>query len=649
MRIFHHNQVFDPSGGFHASSAKRTMTGQSMDTWEMFTRESLQNSWDARDRVSTEDGVTFAVDYDVIEGTDLEVLRSVILGNDFTGVPALKSQVQEETVPLLTVSDTGTVGLRGPSNATSATTGHTEFTSFVRNIGRSDQKELAGGTYGFGKAVFFIASRVDTVMVYTRTSDENDQPVHRFISMALTDGYQDGSVNHTGRHWWGIESRATTGTGSVTYAEPFTGELADRCAKAMGMDRYFSEERPTGTAISVIAPDLAAPETGLRNIARSLTRWAWPHMVTTEPDLDPIEFHVNLRGSAIDIPAPQDDPALKSFMQTYARALSMQPSESEEWRESLVYRTTRVFTGRPRKKELGRLSVKTLVAPVDEKDTVVGKTIESEVALIRNPRMIVEYWKGPPDVTGEPYCGVFLADEAADRVFARSEPAAHHEWNHESIQNEKGLLEEFWGSDSRNNPVKIFFEHMRLLLKRSVRKNIGQGEDRHFAAATDIARGLGDYLANSVGGVDTRVTKPRRSSGGRGGGRKSRTVGPTTDVRLVDLRRSAGDQITAVFDVTVDAAETVYPIRLDAKPLIRTDGSDVKLEDAADAGVEFPVFESWEVTSRDSGDVPFTGSSLVLNEPAIQIRASVSQPADCAITLYVDITELAPGTGETQQ
>ncbi|MBV7293007.1 hypothetical protein [Corynebacterium sp. TAE3-ERU16] len=645
MRTFHHNQIFDPSGGFHASSAKRTMTGQSMNIWEMFTRESLQNSWDARDRVSAEDGVTFAVDYDVIEGAELEILRSVILGDDFIGVPALESQIEQGTVPLLTVSDTGTVGLRGPSNATSATTGHTEFTSFVRNIGRSEQKELAGGTYGFGKAVFFIASRVDTVMVYTRTVDENDQAVHRFITMALTDGYQDGSVNHTGRHWWGVEAEATTETGSVTYAEPFTGELADRCAAAMGMDRYFSEERPTGTAISVIAPDLADTETSLRNIARSLTRWAWPHMVTTEPDLDPIEFHVNLRGSRIDIPEPQDDPALRSFVQTYERALSMQPSESEEWRESLIYRTTRVFTGRPRKKELGRLSVKTLVAPVDERDTVVGKTIESEIALIRNPRMIVEYWKGPADITGEPYCGVFLADDSADRVFARSEPAAHHEWNHESIQNEKGILEEFWGSDSRNNPVKIFFEHMRLLLKRSVRKNIGRGDDRHFAAATDIARGLGDYLANSVGGVDTRVRTPRRASGG-GGRRKSRAGLPGTDVRLVDLRRTEGGQITAIFDIGIDADDDVYPVQLKATPVIRTDGSDVRFEDVEDAGVDFPVFERWEVISGNpQSSASFTDSSLMLTEPASRIRASVIQPADCAITLYVDIVQT---DGETE-
>src|SRR5699024_11030920 len=163
MKAFHHKQPIDTAGNVHASSVTRTMKGQSLDTWDMFTRESLQNSWDARDRTSNEDGVTFAIDFNELGPEQVDTLRYEVFDDDVVGLEGLSRALDSGEIKLLSVSDSGTHGLRGPSIASAVTKDSSaprDFDAFVRNIGRSDTKTLQGGTYGFGKGVFFIVSQV---------------------------------------------------------------------------------------------------------------------------------------------------------------------------------------------------------------------------------------------------------------------------------------------------------------------------------------------------------------------------------------------------------------------------------------------------------------------------------------------------------
>ena len=121
MKAFHHKQPFDPAGNVHASSVTRTMKGQSLDTWDMFTRESLQNSWDARDLTSNEDGVTFAIDYQELGPEQVETLRYDVFDDDVTGLETLENALSSGNISLLSVADSGTYGLRGPSIASAVT------------------------------------------------------------------------------------------------------------------------------------------------------------------------------------------------------------------------------------------------------------------------------------------------------------------------------------------------------------------------------------------------------------------------------------------------------------------------------------------------------------------------------------------------
>lgn len=644
MKAFHHKQPFGPDGNVHASSVTRTMKGQSLDSWDMFTRESLQNSWDARDTSSHEDGVTFAVDYKDLSSAQIQTLTHDVFGDDVEGLRELQMALSSGNLRLLSVSDAGTNGLRGPSVASAVTATSNaprDFDSFVRNIGRSDTKELKGGTYGFGKGVFFIVSRVSTILVYTRTVDENSTPVNRFIAMANANDFQSEDTLYTGRHWWGVKKEGRSGNNVTEYAEPFTGDHADRLARELGMDQYFTEERKTGTCIAVIEPDLEDTDDGLQNIAASLTRWSWPHMVRYETDMDPIDFRVRKNGSDIAIPDPSADPALRHFLQAYKEALKTPEGLRNAWKSSFRVRNTRIWAQRPLK-ELGRLAVVNLPQPVSEEETVLQREIEHEVALLRNPRMVVEYWSGPRNVAGVPYCGVFLADDAADPVFARSEPAAHHEWNYQAIQHDHDLLHGFWGTAARANPVKVLKDRMRILLKEAGSGITISGDEKHFQALTKMSKRLGSVVSNMVGGSDILVpkTKPARAETTSPKSAKN----PTCSYRLADSFLHNGS-IYSVFNVDFLVPRDQVPVVVSPEAFIATDRGGIDRKSADELGIEFPEIIGWSSSPINSlGNLGDVSAPMVLDNTEMSLNFCVRQPQDTAVGLkfHFSLNEAVP-------
>jgi hypothetical protein len=67
----------------------------------------------------------------------------------------------------------------------------------------------------------------------------------------------------------------------------------------------------------------------------------------------------------------------------------------------------------------------------------------AKIALVREPRMVVEYLAGPLLGSTQPLCdGVFVADPAMNGMFAASEPPAHSKWDWWSIRRDRPLTEE---------------------------------------------------------------------------------------------------------------------------------------------------------------------------------------------------------------
>lgn len=577
----------------HGRSASTALGRPNLTNWELFVRESLQNSWDARDRSSTDDGVTFAIDYRLLDDRSSKVLRKQVFGQGTEHVPGLSRSLEKKNIPLLIVSDAGTTGLRGPTNAAVATEGPSDFNSFVREIGRSASKEVKGGSYGFGKGVFFTAGRSRTILVYTRTVNEHGERVNRFIAVANDDSYEHAGFKYTGRHWWGIkEPFQDPRTGNTSFfAEPMTGRQADNAAAYFKMDRHFTDEKPTGTSVAVIDPAFEdSSEEQMDQIAQALTRWAWPHMVHTPTGEDELNFVVTHNEDPVTVPDPKADPVLKEFVTAYLDSHSVDPSTAEGFIFRRSTEVSSVRSGRPIH-GLGRIGIREIPRRASMQKSVVEHTTGS-IALMRGPRMVVEYRQGPADRFGRDYAAVFSAADDLDREFALSEPTTHDAW-HPRTLTDRDLLGSTW--KSRNNPVKIALDHMDKLIQSWSTDDAGDKDSPYDNASRQIASMLGGVLGSIPGTSMSAKPEPksRKSSSGSG---KTRGKKGTPRTSLVNLLPD-GDELYAVFQISMDIPAGAQPAALEVSVQVETDSGPTRNWD--DLGYR-PVIESWRFLDDDS-------------------------------------------------
>ena len=101
-------------------------------------------------------------------------------------------------------SDRGTTGLGGPTRADAPDDGSLrDYIAFVLNVGEPRDNDYGGGTYGFGKAAFFISSQAHAIMVSSQCDDGYGGIESRLIGCALGESYSTKEANFTGRAWWG--------------------------------------------------------------------------------------------------------------------------------------------------------------------------------------------------------------------------------------------------------------------------------------------------------------------------------------------------------------------------------------------------------------------------------------------------------------
>lgn len=581
LNVFHHKEPFGDSGSTYGTSTKKALGRPNLHRWEMFTRETLQNSWDARDTGNHTDGVTFAIDFKTLDEAAVEQLCK-FFGDDLTGVEdSLGEYLKRDNLPLIVVSDSGTCGLQGPTSAATHVDCKDDFVSFIRNIGRSSDKAIGGGTYGFGKGVFFDASKINTVLVYTRTRNEQGERVNRFIAMAISEAFHIDELNFTGRHWWGLQADGVTGG---DFAEPIVGEDADKLAAAFGMDEYFSEHRQTGTSVAVLDPAFEAPSDAemdddaltkfcMESIAKSLTKWAWPHMVVQHKNMDPISFVVKDRGNDVVIPNPMDDPGLLHIVRAY-KELVKHPEPhyheiTDEWTGSSRYRLRDIISKRPAE-YLGKLCLYRL-SRIPEKSTTADQTYDHHIALMRSPRMVVDYWTGPKAAVGSGYGGVFMASSRLDGLFAASEPPAHDEWNPKTVDlSDPRFFQEGKTSPRRTNPVKVAFDRLRGFIKELTPSTIKVVKSVSSPAIVELSQDLGKILSDGTSGRTPKVKAPQARNRAV---KKTPRAGITTSTNIETMEVTSRGTVV-VFQVTakLSKAAAQHGATLQIHPVSVVDG-----------------------------------------------------------------------------
>jgi hypothetical protein len=365
-------------GAIKAEGIMNQLGRPTVDRLTVLVREAAQNSWDAADR-SQSGPVHFDLDLRRLRNDAAAEWRQILSvgapsAEDLPLMPAL----ERPELSVLFVSDRGTTGLSGPTHADEVVADRPkDYVSFVLNVGDPRDTDHGGGTYGFGKAVFFRASAASTVVVHTHCRNEHDEVESRLVGCALGSSYEaDGRV-HTGRHWFGIPNGANN-------LEPVRGEDADAIAGRLGFPPVSPGE--SGTTIAVLAPKLDDhdEDEAVRMLADSVVWHLWPKMIARGDQNPVMTFNVARDGDQLELANPREHPVLREFVAAL--------EELDGSGETITYGSGAM--------PIGKIRLRTTFAPPPVLDEVgraagLGDGVH-HCCLLRIPELVVEYRPGPP-------------------------------------------------------------------------------------------------------------------------------------------------------------------------------------------------------------------------------------------------------------
>ncbi|MEI7560270.1 MAG: hypothetical protein WCJ63_06715, partial [Actinomycetes bacterium] len=367
----------------------------------------------------------------------LEFLRSDILVGtpDVGGLDKRLEAALAPGVGVIEFADFGTVGLAGPTRAD-----HTfeadcprNFADFVLNIGRPQGKPDGAGTYGYGKASFYLASTVGTVVVDSVCEVEPGVMERRLLACALAREFDAGGERYTGRHWWiGID-------GDHEGVVPLFDDRADEAAEQLGLPHRSRTIQERGTTVAVVSPDIedftGSPVSPAAFVANAIAWNFWPKMITTDRLKVPgIDFRVFDGDEEIHIPNPLGPNRIRPF----ALAKQLLDAESPQVGGATGCSLTPILHNAT---DLGVLAL--LVTPMTDGSGELPEGEEApepfgsratqagthHVALMRNEELVVTYsQQRQPAKEGLGIAGVFRCDPNVEVAFALAEPPTHDSW-----------------------------------------------------------------------------------------------------------------------------------------------------------------------------------------------------------------------------
>ncbi len=290
------------------------------------------------------------------------------------------------------------------------------------SVGFANEAGGAGGSFGYGKAGLIGASAVRAVIAYTCFREQADDPgvTRRLLGMAYWGQHSLGDRSFTGFAPFGDQ-----GDGAV----PFENEEADRVAMSLGLKRRDPGQiGDLGTTMLVVEPTVE-PEDLLVAVERS---W-WPAL---EDSTQRFSVVIRTPDGNSHYPRPRRNEVLASFSDAYELATTPGNVPKNCWHIPL-----RRVEEYERPGSLGLVCDREGWSfPEIEADPDVGQNEQIEhrslVALIRDPRMVVEYLEAG---TKAPYVrGVFVAGDSVNDVLRATEPKAHDAW--QAIDNEQGRV-----------------------------------------------------------------------------------------------------------------------------------------------------------------------------------------------------------------
>lgn len=424
------SERYPPTGGIASEGVRNLLGRPTLEPLELLTRESIQNSWDAKREDA--DQIRVSISLRTLDVPARQNLIERILPDPPDRLP-LADELAAPDPQLLVIADRGTIGLAGGLRSDHIADGApSDFIDFIRDIGQPPDRHFGAGSFGYGKGAFYLLSRASTIIVHTRCMTDSG-PQTRLIACGLGEHFttSDGA-RLTGRHWWGEIA-------SDDIVDPLLGDDADALAGAIGLPRFEVEE--TGTTIAIVAPrlELAGEEPedesgdscvsdrrALEFIGDAIAWNFWPKMISLDGAPPPMRFTLDQDGHPVEIPDPDVDSRLRIFTSAY-RALKGDTSAAV----GLGGEVVPAWCQRPRRL-LGTVSIRRDAVPAATPAARAARVDDERlhhIALMRTANLVVQYVSGPPLASEHAgYAGVFECEQSLDQIFRRSEPPTHDRW-----------------------------------------------------------------------------------------------------------------------------------------------------------------------------------------------------------------------------
>ena len=415
-RLDLHSEPYGSTGNI-GENFRRILGAPSLDSLQTLIREAIQNIADAA-KLGT--GPRILIRLRTLSNSHLRALREYVFADDLPEDSTYSRKIREflysDNPVVMEICDFNTTGLGGPTRADTipAGTKTTDYIDFVQNIGTPRDSKHGGGTYGFGKVALYKSSCSSTILIDSQVAG-GGVGSRRLIGSHVGKSFQQSEngmlKRYTGRHWWGVKS------GCETHVEPLADEEASSLSGSLGLPPRT--KALSGTSIMILDFDLAGEdirETG-RKVAESILWNFWPRMTRDASSVKKFEICLEVEGTPIDIPRPEDFPPLDLF----ARAI-------QQARTGRGIGVEQIASQRPRK-QLGNLAIERGLR-AKRRRLVSGDglipSVSHHIALMRPVELVVRYLEGValPNQQAE-WAGVFIAscEDEVERAFAESEPA----------------------------------------------------------------------------------------------------------------------------------------------------------------------------------------------------------------------------------
>ncbi len=423
----------DEYGGAGGSAASKLMRASTFSAAALLCREVIQNSWDAAQQYRREDkNHQFKVVFRFAKLTNFELesrrralghreIGEHISGSDISAKEKKAVQTgffsNEPEATVLYIEDFGAHGLSGHPKLTRKS--HLFKALYAFGITAKDNEAGGGGSYGFGKSAFIRASRSHTVVAYSCFEPTiNDHKTRRLVGWSWWEGHETlepggKSVDHQGRAIFGVFS--SSDSSGIVHVEPYEDSRADEVATSLGIEPREPGNRLTnGTSLMLLDPSVTPDE-----IVKSIEDYWWPALVDNLMTISVVDEN----GDELH-PKPRQRDDLKPFIRAYELATS--PADAKlpntEMKEVVNFKPLND------KQNVGQIAAVSIDGDLDSLD---DEDFKPRVALIRGPRMVINYFDG---FTRKkvPIRAAFVTDatnEVADSLLKETEPPAHDVWD----------------------------------------------------------------------------------------------------------------------------------------------------------------------------------------------------------------------------